>query len=193
MATPVPRFDLLELPRPGRAALPLLALALVALALEADPPLRLVGAAATCCFAIAAAVRALRARAELRRIRRTADRLILADTDAFEGSEIVRWRIEELVASGSLASLSRELAGTLHRLRPGLLPSASPLRRVEARRDEELLRQLDTRLLDGRPVGARGVLLLQRLLREPDSPLYESAHEQELGPALARVLAELEP
>jgi len=78
MATHAPSFGSLDLPRPGRAALPLLALALVALALEASPELRLAGLAAAACFVLAAAVRAERARAELRAIRRSADRLILA-------------------------------------------------------------------------------------------------------------------
>ena len=47
-------------------------------------------------------------------------------------------------------------------------------------------------MLDERPVTARGVLLLRRLLREPGSPLYDDVHERELSRALATVLAELE-
>src|SRR6202035_2796352 len=98
MATHAPSFGTLDLPRPGRAALPLVALALVALALLASPQLRLAGLAAAGCFALAAVVRAERARAELRAIRRTADRLILIDPQAAAGSDLVRWRMVELVA-----------------------------------------------------------------------------------------------
>jgi hypothetical protein len=193
MASHAHRFGVLELPRPGRAALPLLALALGALLLEADPALRLAGAAAAGCFLVAAAVRTARARVELRRIRRTADRLILADRVGQEGSDIVRWRIRELAAPASRRVLARELDRTLQRLDPARLPSASPLRRIVARRDKELLQRLKERMLDDRPVTARGVLLLQRLLREPGSPLYDDGAEGALSRAIASVVAELEP
>ena len=192
MATHAPSFGSLDLPRPGRAALPLLALALVALALEASPELRLAGLAAAACFVLAAAVRAERARAELRAIRRSADRLILASARGVEGSDVVRWRTLELVAPESREGLARELEQTLRRMDPGRLPSASPLRRGPVRRHQEQLRRLEERMLDGRPVTARGVVLLRRLLRGPGSPLYDE-HAGNLSRALARVLMELEP
>ena len=172
--------------------MPLLALAAVALVLEASPELRLAGLAAAACFALAAAVRAERARAELRAIRRTADRLILASATGVEGSDIVRWRTLELVAPSTRQGLAREVDQTLRRIDPARLPSASPLRRGVARRHEQMLRRLEARMLDGRPVTARGVRLLRRLLREPDSPLYDE-HAGDLSRALRRVLMELEP
>jgi hypothetical protein len=192
MATHAPSFGTLELPRPGRAALPLLALALVALAFEASPQLRLAGLAAAACFALAAAVRAERARMELRAIRRSADRLILASARCVEGSDVVRWRTSELVAPATRTGLAREIERTLRRSDPARMPSASPLRRGVARRHRELLQRLEERMLDGRPVTARGVLLLRRLLREPNSPLYDE-HAGDLSRALGRVLLELEP
>lgn len=192
MATHAPSFGSLDLPRPGRAALPLLGLALVALTLEASPQLRLAGLAAAACFALAAAVRAERARAELRAIRRTADRLILASAVGVEGSDVVRWRTLELVAPETRQGLARELERTLRRMDPARMPSASPLRRGPARRHQELLRRLEERMLDGRPVTARGALLLRRLLQEPGSPLYDE-YAGDLSRALARVLVELEP
>ena len=192
MATHAHRFGTLELPRPGRAALPLVALALVALGLEAAPELRLAGAAAAGCFALAAAVRAERAQAELRAVRRTADRLILVDAYGAEGSDIVRWRMLELVAPDSRRRLAQELERTLRNSDPARLPSASPLRRGLARRHRELLQRLEERMLDGRPVTARGVLLLGRLLREPGSPLYDE-HAGDLSRSIATVLLELEP
>jgi hypothetical protein len=192
VATHAHRFGTLDLPRPTRAALPLVALALLALALETAPQLRLAGAAAAACFALAAVIRAERAHAELRAVRRTADRLILVDAHGAEGSDIVRWRMLELVAPDSRLELARELERTLRRSDPGRLPSASPLRRGLARRHRELLRRLEERMLDGRPVTARGVLLLRRLLREPGSPLYDE-HAGDLSRAIATVLLELEP
>src|SRR5262249_17505410 len=134
MATHAPPFGTIDLPRPGRAALPLLAVALVALALEADPPLRLAGAAAAACFAAAAGLRAERARAELRAIRRSADRLILASAVGVEGSDVVRWRTLELAAPATREGLARELEQTMRRIDSARLPSASPLRRGVARR-----------------------------------------------------------
>jgi hypothetical protein len=192
VATHAHRFGTLELPRPGRAALPLVALAVVALALEAAPQLRLAGAAAAACFALAAVVRAERARAELRGVRRTADRIILADAHGAKGSAIVRRRMLELVAPSSRQALAAEVARTLRRIDPSRLPSASPLRRGVARRDCDLLERLEQRMLDGRPVNARGMLLLRRLLRDAGSPLYDD-HGTELGRALATLLLELEP
>lgn len=192
MATHAHRFASLELPRPGQAALPLLALALLALLLEADPGLRLAGLAAAACFALAGAARATRARTELRAVRRAADRVILADATAAEGSDIVRWRTLELVAPASRQGLAREVEQALRSSDPAKLPSASPLRRGIARRHEALLRQVEERMLDSRPVTARGVLLLRRLLREPGSPLYDD-HAGDLRRAIATVLGELEP
>jgi len=192
VATHANRFGTLELPRPGRAALPLVALAVVALFLEADPHLRLAGVAAAACFVFAAVVRAERAQTELRAVRRTADRLILVDAHGAEGSDIVRWRMIELVAPDSRQGLARELERTLRGSDPARLPSASPLRRGLARRHRELLRRLEERMLDDRPVTARGVVLLRRLLREPGSPLYDD-HAGDLSRAITTVLAELQP
>lgn len=192
MASHAQSFGGIDLPRPGRAALPLLAVALVALALEAAPQLRLAGVAAAACFALAAAVRAERARAELRAIRRSADRLILASAVGVEGSDVVRWRTRELVRPATREGLARELEQTLRRIDPVRLPSASPVRRGVLRRHAQMLERLEERMLDGRPVTARGVLELRHLLRDSASPLYDD-HAGDLSRALARVLVELEP
>jgi hypothetical protein len=192
MATHAPSFGRLELPSPGRAALPLAALAVVALGFEASPQLRVAGLVAAACFALAAVVRAERARAELRAIRRTADRLILVSATGVEGSDIVRWRTLELVAPGTREALAREVEQTLRKSDPARLPSSSPLRRGVARRNRDQLRRLEARMLDGRPVTARGVLLFRRLLQDPGSPLYDE-HAGDLSRALGRVLVELEP
>jgi hypothetical protein len=185
-------FGGIDLPRPGRAALPLLAVALVALALEAAPQLRLAGLAAAACFGLAGAVRAERARAELRAIRRSADRLILASAVGVEGSDVVRWRTLELLDPTTRQGLAREIRQLLRSVDPARLPSAAPLRRGVARRHGEMLRRLEEWMLDGRPVTARGVLQLRRLLRDPASPLYDE-HAGDLSRALGRVLVELEP
>jgi hypothetical protein len=59
------------------------------------------------------------------------------------------------------------------------------------RRSDDLLEALAGRLGDERPVAARGVLLAQRLLRDPASPLYSEGPV--LPRELSRVLGALEP
>jgi hypothetical protein len=194
MAAHANRPASLDLPRPFRAAWPLLALALIALLLEVDPRLPwLLGLAGAVCFAAAGAVRAALARRELAAVRRTADRLIVFAPRSRDASALTRWRAEELTDPEERARLRRDLERTLRRLDPAHLPSASPLRRPAARRHEELLRALAARVDDGRPVAARGILLTRRLLREPDSPLYAEDGEELLARALVRALGALEP
>ncbi len=193
MAAHAPRFGTLDLPRPGRAALPLLTLAAAALLLEADRALRLAGLCAAGCFALAAAVRAVRARHELGVMRRSVDRLILTDPRGGEVSELVQWRTHELVDPEGRAALLRELVRTVDCLDPAHLPSSSPLRRAALRRHEDLLRRVAARLGDERPVTARGILLAHSLLRDASSPLYAEVGDAELARTLARVLGALEP
>jgi hypothetical protein len=166
MAAHAPRFATLDLPRPVRSAAPLLALALVALAFEADRGLRLAGLAAFCCFALAAVVRAGRARRELAIVRRAADRLIVTDPRGGEVSELIQWRSHELVDPEQRAALRRELERTIRRLDPAHLPSSSPLRRAALRRHEDLLHTI--------------------------SPLYGEG-EEPLARTLSRVRGALDP
>lgn len=173
--------------------MPLLALAVVALLFEADRALRLAGLAAAACFALAAAVRAMRARHELAVVRRSVDRLILTDPRGGEVSELVQWRTHELVDPEGRAALRRELARTIGRLDPAHLPSSSPLRRAALRRHEDLLRAIAARLGDDRPVSARGILLVRSLLRDASSPLYAEDGEAELARTLSRVRGALDP
>ncbi len=192
MAAHGPRFGTLDLPHPGRAALPLLALAALALALELDPTLRTAGLVAAGCFSVAAAGRALRARRELAGIRRAVDRLIVTDPRGGEVSELIQWRAHELVDSEGRAALRCEVERTLHQLDPAHLPSSSPLRRAALRPHADLLRAIADRLADERPVTARGMLLVRSLLRDPGSPLYGETAPGELARLLARVRGALD-
>jgi hypothetical protein len=194
MATHAGRYSSLDLPRPLRAAAPLLALAVAAALFDVDPRLPwLVGAFAAGCFAVAAVVRAVRARVELARVRRAADRLIVHELRSRDASELVRWRCEELTSRASLDALKREVEQVVRDLDPAKLPSASPLRRPAARANEPLLQALADRLGQSRPVAARGVLLARSLLRDGGSPLYAEDAELLLPRALTRVLGALEP
>lgn len=188
------RYPGLDLPSPLRAAGPLVALCVLAAALEIDPRLPwAVGVVAAICFAAAAGVRATRARMELTQMRRVADRLIVHEPRSMDAFELIRWRSDELVAPERRAALRREVEATIRSLDGSRLPSASPLRRPAARRHVDLLRALAARVGDERPVTARGLLLARSLLRDPSSTLYAEDAEALLARSLTRVLGALEP
>ena len=179
-------------PRPLRTAAPLIVLAAGALAFDADPRLPWVaGVAGAAFFAGAAAVRALQASGELRRLRRTADRLILEAPH--EQYELTIWRSRELTDPRTRVQLRRELDRTLRSLSEARLPSASPVNRPAARRSAELLHLLAERVGDDEPVTARGVLLTRQILRDPSSPLYSERGDELLPRELTRALGALEP
>jgi len=184
----------LDLPRPGKAALPYAALALAALALDADPRLPwLAGAAGAVLFATAGAVRTVRARHELAAVRRTADRLIVHNPLSRDASDLVRWRCKELTTYAKRERLRRDIERLLRALDPARLPSASPLKRPAARGSKDLFEALATRLGDEQPVAARGILLAQSLLHDATSPLFADDADTLLAPALRRVTGALEP
>jgi hypothetical protein len=184
----------LDLPRPGRAALPYVALALAALALDIDPRLPwLAGVAGAVLFATAGTVRTVRARHELAAVRRTADRLIVQNPLSRDASDLVRWRCRELTTRTRRERLRRDIEGLLRSLDPARLPSASPLKRPAARGSRDLFVALATRLGDEQPVAARGILLAQSLLHDATSPLFADEADSQLAPALRRVTGALEP
>jgi len=187
-------YSALDLPHPWRAAGAFALLAAAALALDADPRLPwIVGAVAAALFAVAGAARTIQGRRELSAVRRTADRLIVHDPLSRDASELVRWRSAELTRRDERDRLAHSIGATLAALDPRRLPSASPLRRPQARAASELLEQLQARLADEQPVAARGILLTRLLLQDPASPLYSEAPELALPRLLRRVLGALEP
>jgi hypothetical protein len=187
-------MDTLDLPRPFKAAAPLVLLAALAGATALDPRLPwLVGAFGAACFGIAAVVRAVRARVELAAVRRTADRLIVHEARSRDASELVRWRCDELTTREARDGLRREVEHVLAELDPRKLPSTSPLRRPAARANEELIRAVANRLASSKPVSARGMLITQSLLRDGGSPLYAEDGALRLPRALHRALSALEP
>jgi hypothetical protein len=132
-------------------------------------------------------------RRELAAVRRTADRLIVHDPLSRDASELVRWRSGELTRREERDRLARCVTSTLAALDPQRLPSASPLRRPQARASRDLLEQLRARLADEQPVAARGILLTRLLLQDPASPLYSESPELALPRLVRRALGALEP
>ena len=182
----------LDLPSPKRSALTFAVLAAASLALDADPGLPWqAGVLAALFFLAAGCVRTLQGRHELTAVRQVADRLIVDKPRSRDASAVVRWRSSELTSRSARDALRHEVERTLEALDPARLPSASPLRRPEVRCHDDLLEALAGRLGDERPVAARGILLTQRLLRDPASPLYSEGLL--LPKELGRVLGALEP
>lgn len=168
------------------------ALAGASLLLDADPGLPWqAGVLAAAFFLAAGGVRTVEARHELTAVRRVADRLIVDKPRSRDASAVVRWRSNELTSRAARDALRREVDRTLQALDPARLPSASPLRRPVVRCCDDLLEALAGRLGDEQPVDARGILLTQRLLRDPASPLYSEGLQ--LPRELGRVLGALEP
>jgi hypothetical protein len=104
------------------------------------------------------------------------------------------WRVEELVSTKNRLDLAHSLRSLVHDAGPRYLASASPVNRLAVRAESDTLLALASRLLDlKRPVGARGVVLLERLLVEPSGPLYDRELADDLPPYLDCTLKALEP
>ena len=172
---------------PLRPAGPFLALAVASLALDAAPQVPwAAGVAGAGFFAAAAVVRRAQVAAGRRGARRIADDRIL------RGRGVPVWREEELTSRRARAAREREVRGIVRAASADRLPSASPLNRAAVRRNAALLDALADRLADERPVTAAGILFLDQLLRDGDSPLY-GEHDMLLPRAITRVLGALEP
>ena len=91
----------------------------------------------------------------------------------------------------------RKLAASLRRVvrssSPRMLPGAGPLNRVLVRGHATELLALADRLdaLD-RPVSSEGVFLVEELLNEPWSPLFDCERADLLWPTLTTIQARLE-
>jgi hypothetical protein len=178
-----------RIPRPGLAALPLLALAAASMGLDAAPELPwTVGVAVAGLFLVAAAARALQRYAELRQLRAAADRLIRRDDTRTQQSPFLGWRAEELTKPSRRRTLARSLRHIVRELDASALPGASPLNRRAARPYVDKLSEL-ARLVEDPDVrvSARGVLLAESLLTDAASPLYDRARAGQLPSALTQV------
>lgn len=128
------------------------------------------------------ALRALRAAADTDLARRDRPPLRLA------------WRVEELVGTKNRLDLAHSVRSLVRDARPSYLPSASPFNRLVVRAESDQLLAVAARLADlERPVAARGVVLLERLLTDGSGPLYDRDRVEEFGSTLDTILDALEP
>jgi hypothetical protein len=181
-----------NVPSPLLSAAPLIALAAVALMLDAAPDMPWeVGVCVAALFAGAAAVRISQQWLAVRRLRALADRIILRGEAHAVVSALVSWRTLELtgrrhrhVVAGEAARLARELDAAT-------LPGAVPLNRAAVRPFRKEIEAIAAMLNDPAPVTARGVLMAEQLLSSPSSPLFDRDAVDTLERRLRRVLSAL--
>jgi len=126
--------------------------------------------------------------------RRAADAWLLSQTPPRPPSSDLDRRAGELVSVRRCAQLARTLHGIEREALGRVVPGPVPLDRRAIRRQLDLVRAVEKSLADSaRPVCARGVLLVDRLLTEPGSPLYSRDGEAMLAEALSEALSALEP
>ena len=180
------------MPSPIGAAAPLLALAALALALDLAPSLPWqVGVLVAALFAGAAAVRLTQQWLVLRRLRLVADRIILRSGARSTTSALVAWRTLELTSPHHRRVVAGEAARLARELDAATLPGAVPLNRAAVRPYRSDLETLARVLAGSEQVSARGVLLAERLLTSPASPLYDAAAAGSLDGELRRVISAL--
>jgi hypothetical protein len=137
------------------------------------------------------AFEALRARRALRAVRWAADtELALRRLPPLR----LAWRIEELVSTKNRLDLAHSLRTLVRDTSPRYVLSPSPVNRVAVRAESTTLLAAADRLASlERPVAARGVVLLDRLLIDPSGPLYDRERVDKLPVHLDMALAALEP
>jgi len=129
-----------------------------------------------------------------RRQRRAADRWLLGEAESPPAAELIAWRAGELTSRRCRATLVRSLRRIEHEVAGRAFPGPVPLNRRAIRMQLSLVRALERRLADHtRPVAAGGMLLADRVLTEPGSPLYSGGDDALLADELSAVLAALEP
>jgi hypothetical protein len=132
-------------------------------------------------------LKSLSTRRRLRAERRRADAELLGMRLA---SPRLAWRSAELVADDHRIELARALTDAVHAADERLLPAASPLDRGAVRECRPELLELASRMCDlARPVRARGVLVVARLLTR--GALYTPTSVERLRDEIDRCLAEL--
>jgi hypothetical protein len=150
--------------------------------------------AIACSLALVGLLQAARAAVELGRRRRAADEWLLWGAAARPSSALLSWRAGELTSPRLRSTLAHSLQRIEREARGGTLPGPVPLNKRAIRRHLSLVRALQERVEDrALPVSVRGMLLVDRLLTEPGSPLYSYVPDDVLAEALSEALAAIDP
>ena len=143
---------------------------------------------------LVAVVEPIRVVMELGRQRHAADDWLLWGAVAHPSSPLLSRRAAELTSRRSRSTLARSLRRVERDASGESLASPIPLNRRAIRRNLGLVRTLQQRLDDhSRPIEPRGILLVERLITVPRSPLYARSPDDVLAEALGEALAALEP
>jgi len=139
------------------------------------------------------AVRARQAIGERERHRKLADDWLLWGAAARPSARFLTSRANELTSGRRRASLARVLVRIEREATGAVRPGPLPLNEIALREHSHLLVEITARLRDrSRPVTVTGVLLVDRLLRDPWSPIYSVVPEDELVDSLQRALDALD-
>ena len=181
--------------RPLLAALPQIRLAGLVLVVGFAAALGWPWVLATACsLVVLALLQAARAELELGRRRRAADEWLVWGGSAHPSSALLRWRTDELTSPQLRSTLAHSLRRIEREARGGTLPGPVPLNTRAIRSHLGLVRVLRERLEDrARPVSARGMVLVDRLLTEAGSPLYSRVRADDLAEAIGDALAAIDP
>ena len=129
-------------------------------------------------------------RGAARRPRRRRHRVAAAESPPLRLS----WRVEELLAPKNRLDLAHILRSLVRESSARYLPSASPINRVAVRAEADTLLAIAARLADlDRPVAARGVVYVDRMLVDGSGPLYDRELVDDLPAYLDTVIEALEP
>jgi len=142
---------------------------------------------------LAGAVRVRQAIGERERRRKLADDWLLWGAAARPSADLLTWRANELTSRRSRTSLARALVRIEREVTGAVRPGPLPLNEAALRNHSSLLLDLAARIRDrSRPVPVIGVLLVDRLLHDPWSPIYSVVPEDELVPLLQQALDALD-
>lgn len=102
------------------------------------------------------------------------------------------WRANELVGDKNRRELARSVRSAIRDSNPRYLPGASPLNRGAVRAEAGTLEEIASRLAAvEHEVSPRGVALVERLLTDGSSPLYDGGDSDSLGDKLDQILESL--
>jgi len=179
---------------PLAAALPLLVVAFAVLAVGFAAEIRSLWVlSAACLLGLVALAQAALAAVGREERRRVADEWLLWGAAARPASALLSWRAAELASARLRGTLAHSLRRIEREVRCETRLGPVPLNKGAIRSQLGLLRALRERLADrSSPVTVRGMLLADRLLTEPASPLYSSVSDAVLAKALREALAELQ-
>jgi hypothetical protein len=127
----------------------------------------------------------------MEQLREAADRVLVRGA-SFPMTPLLTWRASELMSLGRREALAAAISRLERSAGETLLPGAAPLNRSAVRLNRARLDAIVNRLLGDDLVSPRGMVLLERLLDSPESPLFDVEQRADAEVELDRVLRALD-